>query len=229
MRACRDFACSCYSKSACRSSRSPAAAAMTRPQAARAEATVMPTGTAPVAMSATSNHSRGPAGAARSCRRPMPTVTPSRLRSCALQPTPTLSLDPATGAYELQPDANYFGADAFEFEVSDGHGNAARAQVEVTVAPVRDPPVIDARAMASVIAAGRDAQLHIAVSDPDGDAVTLSVSQVGGTSVAAESAGRRARTCDSLPGRRRRDDRGTVVRSDRPDRPFARARARSSR
>ena len=93
----------------------------------------------------------------------------------------TLSLDATTGAYTLQPDANYFGADDFEFEVTDGHGNAASARVEVVVAALPDPPVIDTRAMASVVAAGRDAQLRIVVSDPDADAVTFSVSQVGGT------------------------------------------------
>ena len=101
----------------------------------------------------------------------MPKVTPSRLLIVRAPDHATLSLDPATGAYELQPAVNYFGTDIFEFEVSDGHGNAARAQVEVTVAPVRDPPVIDARTMASVIAAGRDAELHFSISDPDGDAV----------------------------------------------------------
>ena len=91
-----------------------------------------------------------------------------------------MSLDAATGAYTLQPDANYFGADAFEFAVTDGHGNAASARVEVAVAAQRDPPVIDTSAMASVVAAGRDAQLHVAVSDPDGDVVAFSVSQAGG-------------------------------------------------
>ncbi|HEV7606427.1 MAG TPA: M64 family metallopeptidase [Steroidobacteraceae bacterium] len=93
----------------------------------------------------------------------------------------TVSLDPATGAYELQPIPNYFGADAFEFTASDGHGGAARARVDVTVEPVRDPPVIDTSATAQVIAAGKDAELRFAISDSDGDAVTVSVAQVGGT------------------------------------------------
>ncbi|HEU5134081.1 MAG TPA: M64 family metallopeptidase [Steroidobacteraceae bacterium] len=91
-----------------------------------------------------------------------------------------VSLDAATGAFELHPTPNYFGQDAFEFEVVDRHGHAARARVDVSITPVQDPPAIDASAMASVIAAGRDARLHIALSDADGDAVTLSVAQVGG-------------------------------------------------
>ena len=92
-----------------------------------------------------------------------------------------VSLDVATGDFELQPAANYFGADTFEFAVSDGHGNAASARVEVMVTAEQDPPVIDTAAMSSVVAAGRDAQIRLAISDPDGDAVDVSVSQVGGT------------------------------------------------
>jgi len=91
-----------------------------------------------------------------------------------------LTLDPASGAFELRPQTNYFGADSFEFSVSDGHGNLAQARVDVTVQPMPDPPVIDASAMSAVIAAGRDAQLHFAIADPDGNTVTVSVAQVGG-------------------------------------------------
>jgi hypothetical protein len=91
-----------------------------------------------------------------------------------------LTLDPASGAFDLQPLTNYFGADSFEFSVSDGHGNSAHARVDVTVQPVPDPPVIDASAAAAIVAAGRDAQLRFAIFDPDGDPVTVSVTQVGG-------------------------------------------------
>lgn len=91
-----------------------------------------------------------------------------------------LTLDPASGAFELQPLTNYFGADSFEFSVSDGHGNVAQARVDVTVQPMPDPPVIDAGATAAVVAAGRDAQLRFAIADPDGNTVAVSVVQVGG-------------------------------------------------
>jgi IgA peptidase M64/Big-like domain-containing protein len=92
-----------------------------------------------------------------------------------------VTLDPASGAFHLQPVANYFGADSFEYSVSDGHGNTAHARIDLTVQPLPDPPVIDASATTSVLAAGRDAQLRFAITDPDGDPVTLSVSQVPGT------------------------------------------------
>src|SRR6187455_547303 len=91
-----------------------------------------------------------------------------------------LTLDPASGAFDLRPQTNYFGADSFEFSVSDGHGNVAQARVDVTVQPMPDPPVIDASAAMAVVAAGRDAQLHFAIADPDGNTVTVSVAQVGG-------------------------------------------------
>ncbi len=92
-----------------------------------------------------------------------------------------VTLDAASGAFDLQPLTNYFGADSFEYSVSDGHGNTAQARVDVTVQPLPDPPVIDTSATTAVIAAGRDAQLQFAIADPDGDPVTLSVSQTGGT------------------------------------------------
>ena len=47
-----------------------------------------------------------------------------------------VTLDAATGTFDLQPLANYFGADSFEYSVSDGHGNVAQARVDVTVQPV---------------------------------------------------------------------------------------------
>ena len=92
-----------------------------------------------------------------------------------------VTLDAASGAFDLQPLTNYFGADSFEYSVSDGHGNTAQARVDVTVLPLPDPPVIDTSATTAVIAAGRDAQLHFAIADPDGNPVTLSVSQAGGS------------------------------------------------
>ena len=148
------------------------------PEAKPAEATVTPAGAPPVAAPASlSTLEDQPVRATLHA-----TDADDEVLRFAIVRAPlhaTVSLDATTGEYTLQPDANYFGADAFEFTVTDGHGNAASARVEVAVAAQRDPPVIDTSAMASVVAAGREAQLHIAVSDPDGDAVTFSVSQVG--------------------------------------------------
>ena len=92
----------------------------------------------------------------------------------------TVSLDAETGIYELRPTANYFGPDLFEFSVADGHGNVSKAQVTVEISPVADPPTIDASAMPAVIAGGSSIRIPVAVTDPDGDAANLAVSQVEG-------------------------------------------------
>ena len=94
----------------------------------------------------------------------------------------TVTLDGATGVFELSPAANYFGTDAFEFTVTDGHGNLSRAEVTIQVLPAPDAPAIDVNAIPAVIVSGSDARLHIPTTDADGDAVTLAVSQVGGNS-----------------------------------------------
>lgn len=91
-----------------------------------------------------------------------------------------VTLEGATGVFELRPDANYFGPDSFEYTVSDGHGNTASAEFAIEVLPVADAPAIDANSVPAVIAAGSDALLHIAMSDADGDEFTLAVSQVHG-------------------------------------------------
>jgi hypothetical protein len=96
----------------------------------------------------------------------------------------TVSLDGETGIYELLPASNYFGSDSFEFIVTDGHGNASTSQVTIMITPVVDPPAIDASAVPAVIAAGSEARIPVSVSDPDGDTVTLMVSQVGGPALA---------------------------------------------
>jgi large repetitive protein len=71
------------------------------------------------------------------------------------------------------PAANYNGADAFSYTISDGNGGAASANVAVTVNPVNDAPVAAGDA-ASVL---EDGAVTIDVvandSDVDGDALTI--------------------------------------------------------
>ncbi len=40
------------------------------------------------------------------------------------------------------PAANYFGPDAFTYQVSDGNGGVSQATVNITVTPVNDPPTL---------------------------------------------------------------------------------------
>ena len=150
------------------------------PEAAISEATVISAGAAPVTVPVSVSTIEDQA--VRSTLQATDSDGDALTFSIARPPAhATMSLDAATGDFELQPAANYFGADTFEFTVSDGHGNAASARVEVMVSAEPDPPVIDTAALSSVVAAGRDAQLRFAISDPDGDAVEVSVSQTGGT------------------------------------------------
>jgi hypothetical protein len=97
----------------------------------------------------------------------------------------TVSLDDKTGVYELRPAPNYFGPDAFEFTVTDGHGNASSARVTIEIKPVADSPAIDASAIPAVVFSGSDTRIPVALTDPDGDAVTLAVSQVNGPALPA--------------------------------------------
>ncbi|HMM42271.1 MAG TPA: cadherin-like domain-containing protein [Thermomicrobiales bacterium] len=53
----------------------------------------------------------------------------------------SLTVDVATGAVSYRPDADYFGADSFNYTISDGNGGSATATVTITVRPANDPPV----------------------------------------------------------------------------------------
>jgi hypothetical protein len=93
----------------------------------------------------------------------------------------TVTLTDRSGEFQLQPDADFFGDDSFEFAVWDSHGNSGRARVNVWVEPTRDAPVIDTGATATVVAAGHDVELYVGISDPDNDRVTTSVSVGSGS------------------------------------------------
>src|SRR5262249_10874041 len=45
-----------------------------------------------------------------------------------------------SGKVRYTPAANYFGSDAFTYQISDGRGGFASASVAVTVLSVNDPP-----------------------------------------------------------------------------------------
>jgi hypothetical protein len=93
----------------------------------------------------------------------------------------TVTLAERSGEFQLQPDADFFGDDTFEFEVLDGNGNSGRAHVNVRVEPINDAPVIDTRATATVVPAGHDVQLNVGIADADNDRVTMSVSLGNGS------------------------------------------------
>lgn len=51
----------------------------------------------------------------------------------------SLSLN-SDGSFSYTPDADYFGADGFIYEISDGKGGIAQSSVDITILPINDAP-----------------------------------------------------------------------------------------
>ncbi len=83
----------------------------------------------------------------------------------------TLSGVPPTVAYS--PDPDYYGGDAFTFQVDDGKGGTDTGTITVTVNPVNDAPV----AQDQSVGASVDTALAIILvaTDVDGDSLTYSI------------------------------------------------------
>ena len=63
------------------------------------------------------------------------------LDSIKVQPMNGSSVINSNGTTTYSPNANFFGADKFNYTISDGKGGNATAQVSVTVNPVNDLPI----------------------------------------------------------------------------------------
>ena len=81
----------------------------------------------------------------------------------------------ADGSFTYEPDADYFGSDAFVYVASDGHGGSDDATVLIDVLSVNDAPVADDDAYATT----QDTALAVAApgvlgndSDPEGASLT---------------------------------------------------------
>ncbi|MCB1045358.1 MAG: hypothetical protein KDC35_20620 [Acidobacteria bacterium] len=57
---------------------------------------------------------------------------------------PVISTGPTSADVVYTPNADYFGADSFEFVANDGIANSLPATVDLTITPVNDPPVFTA-------------------------------------------------------------------------------------
>jgi len=94
----------------------------------------------------------------------------------------SLEAGPSHGAVDLSPDGgltytpdpDFHGTDSFTYTVSDGTATAT-ADVSVTVRPVNDPPVIGGTPPVEV-AARSEYRFTPAAHDPDGDALTFTIS-----------------------------------------------------
>jgi hypothetical protein len=87
------------------------------------------------------------------------------------------------------PDVDYFGADSFEFTVSDGDATSAAARVDLTIAPVNDAPVaidqtveVDEDGDVSVVFEGMDVEgelLSFSLRDLPEDGTAVASGLVG--------------------------------------------------
>jgi hypothetical protein len=106
------------------------------------------------------------------------TLTGSDVEADAL--TVTVVSGPSHGTLEAtapnltyKPAKDYHGPDSFTFNANDGQADSAPATVDITVKPVNDPPVANARSVTT----DEDTTLSIPLtgSDVDGDLLTFAV------------------------------------------------------
>jgi hypothetical protein len=89
------------------------------------------------------------------------------------QPTHGVAVINPDGTITYTPAANFSGADSFTYLINDGHGGTATATVNLTVAPINDPPA----ALDGATAVDEDTQIEIMLvaMDVDGPAPGLAV------------------------------------------------------
>ncbi len=90
--------------------------------------------------------------------------------------TPNGSVSCVSTQCTYTPDNNFFGTDNFSYDISDGNGGTATANVTVTVNPINDAPVANDDIAPFVL---EDSQVNVSVLsndfDPDGDLLTVTI------------------------------------------------------
>ena len=84
-------------------------------------------------------------------------------------------VDNGDGTFTYTPDANYFGPDGFDYEISDGRGGMDTAHVSITVTPVNDPPTALASNMVVTDEDTPSAPVPIEPSDVESTSFTYSL------------------------------------------------------
>jgi hypothetical protein len=79
----------------------------------------------------------------------------------------------STGAYSYVPQPNANGTDTFTFVANDGTADSNTATVNVTIAPVNDPPVANNDTATTSVNTPVTIGVIANDSDPDGDALTI--------------------------------------------------------
>ena len=85
-----------------------------------------------------------------------------------------VSTGPASATVSYSPLLNFNGPDSFEFQVMDPGGRLSRAEVEITVKPLPDPPVANNDAAVVVMNTPKVIDVLRNDFDPDGDPLTIS-------------------------------------------------------
>ena len=78
------------------------------------------------------------------------------------------------GSLTYAPTPNFNGTDEFFYQVEDGNGGSAQGTVTVTVGGVNDAPIADSQSVTT--AEDTPVDIILTASDPDGDALTFTVS-----------------------------------------------------
>ncbi|MEQ1847169.1 MAG: tandem-95 repeat protein, partial [Nitrospira sp.] len=79
----------------------------------------------------------------------------------------TASIDPATGLWSYQPNADWNGSDSFTVTITDDVGNTSTQVISVTVTPVNDAPTLTVNTGSTVAEGGTDTigSSELAVTD----------------------------------------------------------------
>jgi len=110
----------------------------------------------------------------------------------------SLDFDASTGSFTYRPDPDFFGADSFLVQVSDGVDDSAVAPVDIAVVPVNDAPRPVSGGTQLTTAEDTQVTAMITGTDPDGDVVTFALDELPmmGTAVISATSGAFAYTPD---------------------------------
>lgn len=95
----------------------------------------------------------------------------------------------ANGSFTYRPNRDAFGSDSFAVRVQDSQGNGVNGTVTLQIAPVADPP--EARNDTLSVSGAGLANLDVLAndSDPDGDALTVTIESPAEVGTASVNAG----------------------------------------
>jgi hypothetical protein len=92
----------------------------------------------------------------------------------------TLHMDQSSGVYVYTPNPNVNGQDAFSFRVSDGLSTSSPASISISIAPVEDPPVLQALPDVRSLPDQYEIPFQAVAQDPDGDSLQFAAQAAAG-------------------------------------------------